>query len=89
LRVARVLIPALLRSITGGLAEATVEGKSVREVIGALELRFPGIGERLVQENRLRPGLSVAVDGVVSHVGLREPVKPDSEVIFIAALSGG
>jgi len=58
-------------------------------VVGALERRFPGLGERLVQENRLRPGLSVAVDGVVSHVGLREAVKPDSEVIFITALSGG
>ena len=87
--MARVLIPALLRSISGGLTEVTVTGNSVREVIAALEHRFPGIGERLVQENRLRPGLSVAVDGLVSHVGLREPVKPESEVIFIAALSGG
>lgn len=87
--MARVLIPALLRSISGGLTEVTVEGNSVREVVGALERRFPGLGERLVRENRLRPGLSVAVDGVVSHMGLREAVKPDSEVIFITALSGG
>lgn len=87
--MARVLIPALLRSISGGLVDVTVEGSSVREVIAALERRFPGIGERLVQADRLRAGLSVAVDGVVSHVGLREAVKPDSEVIFITALSGG
>ncbi|MBL9204124.1 MAG: MoaD/ThiS family protein [Opitutaceae bacterium] len=87
--MARVLIPALLQPLAGGNAEVAAEGASVGEVIRALEVTFPGLAVRLVQDGRLRPGISVAVDGVISHRGLRETVNPASEVIFVAALSGG
>jgi molybdopterin synthase sulfur carrier subunit len=66
-----------------------VEGTTVRQVIDNLERAWPGIGERLVAEGRLRANISVAVDGEVSPIGLLEPVSAESEIHFVAAISGG
>ena len=66
-----------------------MEGATVRQVIDNLERAWPGIGERLVAEGRLRANISVAVDGEVSPIGLLEPVSAESEIHFVAAISGG
>jgi molybdopterin synthase sulfur carrier subunit len=66
-----------------------VEGTTVRQVIDNLERAWPGIGERLVAVGRLRANISVAVDGEVSPIGLLEPVSAESEIHFVAAISGG
>ena len=84
-----VHIPAMLRELTGGLAAVEAVGATVREVIDDLERRWPGIRDRLVDDGRLRPNLSVAVDGEISPLGLREAVEPSSEVHFVAAIKGG
>ena len=87
--MATVWIPALLRDLTGGQETATVAGSNVREVIDALEQRFPGIKDRLCENDGLRRGLAVAVDTQVSRLGLQQPVSETSEVHFLPALSGG
>lgn len=87
--MATVWIPPLMRSLSDGQERIEVDGQNVREIVAALEERFPGISERLLEEGRLRPGLSVAVDGTVSNKGIRESVQPDSEVHFVPAMSGG
>jgi molybdopterin converting factor small subunit len=79
----------MLRELTGGRSTVQADGATVREVIDDLERQWPGIRDRLVSEGRLRPNLSVAVDGEVSPLGLREAVKPASEVHFVAAIKGG
>ena len=84
-----VHIPAMLRELTGGLATVEATGSTVREVIDDLERRWPGIRDRLTEDGRLRSNLSVAVDGEVSPLGLRESVEPSSEVHFVAAIKGG
>jgi len=61
----------------------------VREVLDKLEKMWPGVRERLADGDRLRPGISVAVDGVISPIGLLEAVSAQSEVHFVAAISGG
>ncbi len=61
----------------------------MREVVENLDRAWPGIGERLVAGGRLRPNISVAVDGDVSPMGLLEPVSAQSEIHFVAAISGG
>jgi len=78
-----------MRSLTGGKSQVEVEGSTVRELVDALEARYPGVAERIVEEGRIRPGLSVAVDGIVGNKGLREPVGPNSEVHFVPAMTGG
>ena len=85
----RVFIPPLLRSLAGGASEVDVEGSSVRQVIAALDERFPGIRERLCEGDQLRPGLAVAVDGRMSSIGLLQKVGPESEVHFLPAIGGG
>lgn len=87
--MATVWIPPLMRALTDGQQMVEVEGSSVRELVEALDERFPGIAERIVEEDRIRPGLSVAVDGAVQNRGLRAAVQPESEVHFVPAMSGG
>jgi sulfur-carrier protein len=87
--VAKVSIPALLRPLTGGLAEVEAEGTTVRKVLENLESRFPGLLENFLESGRLRPGLSVAIDGEISPLGLIESVRPDGEIHFIPAVRGG
>ena len=79
----------MLRALTGGRATVEAAGATVREIIEDLERRFPGLRDRLTDGARLRPNLSVAVDGEVSPLGLRETVGPSSEVHFVAAIKGG
>jgi molybdopterin synthase sulfur carrier subunit len=87
--LATVYIPALLQPLTGGRPQVEVEGATVREVIDNVDRAWPGVRERLLDVGRLRPNISVAVDGEVSPMGLIEKVGPDSEVHFVAAIKGG
>ena len=87
--MAVVWIPPLMRSLTEGKSQVEVDGSTVREIVDALEARYPGVAARIVEEGRIRPGLSVAVDGTVGNKGMREPVGPNSEVHFVPAMTGG
>lgn len=87
--MATVFIPALLQAAVGGASQVDVPGSTVRQVIENLDRLHPGVQAKLVEGGRLRPNLSVAVDGEVSPLGLMERVEPDSEVHFVTAISGG
>ena len=85
----QVFIPAQLRGLTAGIAQIEIQAASVREVVEALEARFPGIKERLCQGDELAPGLQLSIDHVMSNRGLRAKVSPESEVHFLPAFGGG
>ena len=87
--VATVFIPSLMQKLTGGQDRVEVPGSSVREIISNLEKEYPGIRERLVDKFRMKPNISVAVDGAVSPIGILEKVVEDSEVHFVPAIGGG
>jgi molybdopterin synthase sulfur carrier subunit len=87
--MAVVWIPALLRDLTGGQETVTATGTDVRQVIEALDRQFPGVKQRLCDENGLRAGVAVAVDTQVARLGLRQPVGANSEVHFLPAIAGG
>ena len=84
-----VWIPALLRDLTGGEEKLIVPGETVRQVIEALETRYPGVMARLCDEGQLRPNIAVVVDGVASRERLRHRLTEASEVHFVPAISGG
>jgi molybdopterin converting factor small subunit len=86
--MATVFIPAMLQSLTGGATQMQIAGNTVRALINALEERFPGFKDRLLQDGDLRPDIAVAVDGEFA-VDLIERVHPDSEVHFVPPISGG
>lgn len=84
----RVFIPPQARKLAG--CEVTcVDAVTVRGVIWQLEEQFPGIAAWLLENDALRPGLSVSVGGKVSGMGLYQKVGPDDEVHFIPAIGGG
>lgn len=85
----RVFIPPLLRTLTDNVEEVEVDAKNVRQVIEQLETRFPGIRARLCEEDGLKPGISVAVDGNVTLLGMLQKVDQQSEVHFLPAIGGG
>jgi molybdopterin synthase sulfur carrier subunit len=84
-----IFIPTPLRELTQGKASVVVSVSSVREAIESLEAEFPGIKDRLCEGERVRPNISVLVDGQVSHLKMREKLREDSEVHFVIAISGG
>lgn len=87
--MALVFIPAQLRGLTGGEAQVELPAASVREVVDALEGRFPGMKDRLCQGDELAPGLQLSIDHVMSSRGMRTKLKSGSEVHFLPAFGGG
>ncbi len=87
--MATVWIPPLMRRVTQGQEKVEASGETVLDLIQAIDGRYPGFAARVLQDGELKPGLSVAVDGVVSPKGVRERVRPDSEVHIVPAMSGG
>jgi len=85
----QVFIPPLLRDAVGGVDQVEVPAATVRQVVAALEVRFPGVRDRLCAGDVLRPGLVVAVNGTVSSLGLLQIVADGSEVHFLPAIGGG
>lgn len=75
--------------MTGDEVAVEVDARSVRQVIEQLESRFPGVTDRLCEDDALKPGLTVAVDGHVSSIGLLQKVGETSEVHFLPAIGGG
>ena len=87
-----VWVPAPWRDkLTGGAAQVEVAGDTVRQVIEALEAKYPGFRERIIDtdEDRIRADIAISVDGEISAEGLRRKVTPTSEVNFLPAMAGG
>lgn len=85
----RVFIPPLMRPLTNGHESLVVEGQSVAEVIDRLDHQFPGVRSRLIEGDRLKPGLAVGIGAKVSARGLSSKIGPDDEVHFLPAIGGG
>ena len=86
--MATVFIPPLLRPL---VAEPTVvlPGRTVREIIRALDERYPGVAALLVEDDDIAPGIAISINDQLSQRGLFEPVAEDSEVHILPALAGG
>ena len=82
-------IPSLMIDMTSGKQRVEVTGSNVREIVISLDELFPGVKDRLVENHKIKPNISVAVDGEISPLGILEKVEPNSEVHFIPAVGGG
>jgi molybdopterin synthase sulfur carrier subunit len=87
--MALINIPSAMRKVTGGQAKVEVPGATVGEALDELERLHPGIRDRLVEDDRVRGGLALFVDGEMPRGGLKTPLKPESEVYFAPAVAGG
>ena len=84
-----VFIPSMMQKLTGSAQQVVVAGSSVRQVIKNLDEIHPGVKDWLLADNQLKSNISVAIDGVVTPMGLLEEVEESSEIHFVAAISGG
>lgn len=78
-----------MRSLTEGAEVVEIDGNNLGQVIENLEQRFPGMKERLCQDEAIRPGLSVAVGDSVATLGMLQRTDPDVEIHFLPAVGGG
>ncbi len=85
----KVWVPAVHRDLTGGKEVVEAAGGGVRGVLLALDAQFPGLWGRLVEGDRLRPGIVIAVNGDVSPSGLRQRLDRASEIHILRAAAGG
>lgn len=90
--VIRVVIPTPLRQFTGGQAQVTGQGSTIRELIADLDARFPGLKARICEpDGEIRRFVNVFVNGenVRKGLGAATPLKPGDEVGIIPAMAGG
>jgi molybdopterin synthase sulfur carrier subunit len=89
---ARVRVPTILRTYTGGESEVTADGQTLNDVLDSLEAAYPGIKGRIVDEDgMLRRFVNVYVgnDDVRFLDGLETAVKDDAQISVIPAVAGG
>ena len=90
--MATVTIPTPLRSLTDGIEEISVSSSTVAEVIDDLDARFPGVGDRLLDESgTLRRFINIYVDeeDVRFLNGPETAVGDDARVSIIPSVAGG
>jgi sulfur-carrier protein len=78
-----VLQKEVAQEFTDGVTDIEVEAKNVRQLIKALDQKYPGMGERL------RARAAVAIDGEIFQDPFLEAVGADSEVYFLPKIEGG
>jgi molybdopterin converting factor small subunit len=87
-----VRIPTILRTYTGGAAEVTAQGGTLREVLAKLDAAYPGLAGRILDESgKLRRFVNVYVgeEDVRLAQGLDTPVPAGTQVSVIPAVAGG
>ena len=87
-----VRIPTPLRRVTNGDDKASVDGDNLSEIINDLESQYPGIKERLCDENEeLRHFVNIYINGedVRFLNGLQTNVSEGDEISIVPAVAGG
>ncbi|MGH2785682.1 MAG: MoaD/ThiS family protein [Actinomycetota bacterium] len=87
-----VKIPTPLRRVTAGASSVEGSGANVRELIEDLERQFPGMRERLCDENgAIRRFVNVFVgdEDIRFLDGIDTPLAEGAQVSIIPAVAGG
>ncbi len=87
-----VRIPTPLRTVTKGAGEVYGEGANVGELIADLERQFPGLRERLVEDQgELRRFINIYVnqEDIRFLKGKNTALKDGDEVSIVPAIAGG
>ena len=90
--MAQIKIPTPLRSLTNDEDTVIEDAPNLKELIAQMENSYPGIGERLLDENNeLRRFVNIFINGedVRFLDGLDSPVRDADEVSIVPAVAGG
>ncbi|TAK02953.1 MAG: MoaD/ThiS family protein [Candidatus Manganitrophaceae bacterium] len=88
----KVRIPTPLRKLTGGQGEVDGEGDNVAALINTLDKEYPGLKERLCDEQgELRRFVNIYIneEDIRFHQGMMTPVKKGDEISIVPAIAGG
>lgn len=88
----QVKIPTQLRSLTGDAPEVEAQGGTVSEIVDDLEVRYPGLKERLMDDSgKLRRFVNVYVndEDVRFLDGIGTEVPDGAKLSIIPAVAGG
>jgi len=89
---AKVRIPAPLRKLTKEQAVVECQGKTVDEILADLEKNYPGMKERICDENgQIRRFINVFVNGedIRFKEGAKTAIVDGAEISIIPAIAGG
>jgi len=87
-----VRIPTPLRKLTQGKEEVAAAGKTIGDLIADLEKNYPGIKERLCDENgQVRRFVNIFQneEDIRFLQNLDTPVKETDEISIVPAIAGG
>jgi molybdopterin converting factor small subunit len=86
-----VRVPTILRTYTGGEKIVAAEGTTLSAIVQNLDVQFPGMGERLVDESGLRRFVNVYLndEDVRFLDGLETPVAASDSITILPAVAGG
>ena len=87
-----VRIPTPLRTLTKGNAEIQAKGATIDSVVDDLELQFPGLKERLLDETgELRRFINIYVnqEDIRFLQAKKTTLKDGDEVSIVPAIAGG
>lgn len=88
----RVRVPTPLRKFTQGADEVDAQGQNVRAVVEDLDRKFPGIKERICDENgKVRRFVNVYVNGddIRFLQNLETATKEGDNISIVPAIAGG
>lgn len=88
--MALIHLPSSLANYTQHIREVSVEGKNLKEALKSLVEQFPNLKDHIV-DAQYQPLLHLAIFIDDEQVATNEdiPLKADSEVRLVLALSGG
>ncbi len=90
--MAKVRIPAPLRTLTDGKDEVTASGNTVGELISDLEKNYPGIRTRICDDSgKVRRFVNIFAneEDIRFLSNLDTPIKESDEISIVPAIAGG
>jgi molybdopterin synthase sulfur carrier subunit len=88
----QVRIPTPLRKLTGGQGEVAIDAADITSLIGALETAYPGLKERLCDEQgEIRRFINIYVNNedIRFQKGIGTAIKSGDEISIVPAIAGG
>ena len=90
--MATVLVPTPLRRLTGGQSKVTVEGQDISSLIQAIDQKFPGIAEKVLDgDGNVKRFINVFVNDseIRTLQGVQTPVSDSDRGSIVPAMAGG
>ncbi len=83
--MARVFFSSGLQRLTGGVDSVELEARDVRELLRALDARYPGLS------TQIGDATAIAIDGEIipRAEAIFERLRPDAEIHFLPQIGGG